>query len=90
MRMETIPSSYQGRLPMITLQRIVHLILVIIILGAVWWLLFWLLGYIGLPEPFNKIAHGVLAVGGVFALIAVLLDLAGYPIVNFKGPIPPA
>lgn len=69
---------------MISLQKVVHAILVIIIMGAVFWLLYWLIGFLGLPAPFGKIAYGVLAVGGVFALIGVLLDLAGYPLIKIK------
>ena len=67
---------------MVTIQALVRAVLVVIVLGAVCWLLWWLVGFLGLPEPFSKIAHGIVAVGGVFALIAVLMDLAGYPLIK--------
>ena len=64
------------------LQRIVRAILLIIVAGAVCWLLWWLIGYLGVPEPFSKIGSGIIAVGAVFVLIAILFDLVGYPIIK--------
>lgn len=64
------------------LQRIVRAILLIIVAAAIMWLLWWLVGYLGIPQPFNKIANGVIAVGSVFVLIAILFDVAGYPIIK--------
>lgn len=72
---------------MVTLQKLVQAILVIIVIAAVFGLLYWLINYLQLPPPFDYVARGVLAVGGVFALIGVLLDLAGYPIFRIgEGP----
>jgi hypothetical protein len=62
---------------MISLSTIVSVIIWLIVVGLVFWLLLWLIGYVGLPEPFNKIAHVVLAIAAVLILIAVILSLAG-------------
>jgi len=64
---------------MAILRLLVRAIFLIIVLGAVLWLLHWLIMYLGLGEPYTKVANGILAVGGVFALIAIILDLAGVP-----------
>lgn len=69
-----------------TLQKFIQLVLVLIVVGLVFWLLWWLVGYVGLPEPFAKIANVVLACAAVFTLIAVLMDMAGYPIVRMPPP----
>jgi hypothetical protein len=69
---------------MLSLQKLVHAVLVIIVLAAVIGLLLCLVNYLQLPDPFAWIAKGVLAVGGVFALIGVLMDLIGYPLFRFK------
>jgi hypothetical protein len=64
---------------------LVHILIQLIILGAVCWLLWWLVGFIGLPEPFNKIAMGVIAVVAVFLLINMLLGFGGgTPLVRWK------
>lgn len=57
----------------------------LIVVGAVCWLLWWLVGFIGLPEPFNKIARVVVAVVAVLFLINLLLGLSGSaPIVKWR------
>ena len=62
---------------MIDMSSLMHVLLVIIIIGGICWLLWWLVGYIGLPEPFNKIARVVIAVVAVFFLINLLLGFMG-------------
>lgn len=66
---------------MFSISAIVTAIIYLIIAALIFWLCHWLISYIGLPEPFNKIARVVLAVGAVLVLIAVLLSLAGHPVV---------
>lgn len=64
---------------------LVHLVVQLIIIGGIFWLLFWLVGYFGLPEPFNKIAKGIIAVVAVLFLINLLLGLSGgTPLVKLK------
>ena len=70
---------------MISISAVVSVLFFIIIAGLIFWLLWWLIGYCGLPEPFNKIARVILAVLAVFILIGALLSLAGTPIVRL-GP----
>lgn len=62
---------------MISLTALVNFMLWIVIAGLVFWLLNWLIGYVGLPDPFAKVARVVLAIAGVFILIYALLGLAG-------------
>ena len=70
---------------MIDMQGLMHIVLMILIVGGVCWLLWWLVGYIGLPEPFNKVARVIIAVIAVFFLINVLLSFSGMtPIVRMK------
>ncbi len=64
---------------------LVHILIQLIIVGGICWLLWWLIGYIGLPEPFNKIAMAVIAVVAVFFLINLLLGLGGgTPLVRWR------
>lgn len=59
---------------------LVHIIIYLLIVGGICWLLWWLIGYIGLPEPFNKIARVIIAVVAVLLCINLLLGLTGEPI----------
>lgn len=56
----------------------------IIIMGVVFGLLWWLINYISLPEPFAKVARVILALAAVLLLINVLLGWAGHPLVEFR------
>lgn len=60
---------------------IVRLLVWVIVLGLIFYLLFWGVGKIGLPEPFNKIAIAIIVVAAVLLLINFLLGITG------SGPI---
>jgi hypothetical protein len=55
----------------------------IIVAGLVCWLLWWLIGAVGLPEPFNKVARVLIAVVAVIICINALLTLVGRPFITF-------
>lgn len=66
---------------MISLSGAVTVVVYLLVAGLVFGLLFWLVGYCGLPEPFNKVARVILAVLAVLVLIGLLLSLvSGQPI----------
>ena len=65
---------------MISISGAVHSIILLIVAGIIFWLLWWLVNYVGLPEPFNKVARVILAITAVVVVIGILLSLAGYPI----------
>ena len=63
---------------------LVELVIYLIIVGGILWLLLWLISYVGLPDPFAKVAKIIVMVIGVLILINVLLGFAGTPIFNFR------
>ncbi len=60
---------------MISISTAVMVIVYLIVAGVIFWLLWWLVDYCSIPEPFNKIAHVVLAVLAVMVIIGILLSL---------------
>lgn len=64
-------------------QHIIKGLMTLIVVGLVFWLFWWLISYIGLPEPFGKIARVIVAIAAVFFLINFLLTLAGSPIISW-------
>lgn len=64
----------------ISVEGLVELVIYLIIIGAVFWLLIWLIDYVGLPAPFNRVARVVVMVVGVLILINLLLTFAGHPV----------
>lgn len=68
---------------MITGSALVTLLVGIIVVGLICYLLWWLIGYIALPAPFDKVARVIIAVVAVLFLINVLLQVSGMtPIVR--------
>lgn len=59
---------------------IVGALFTIAIVGLIFWLLWWLVNYLPIPEPFKTVANAILAVAAVFLLINVLLGLIGVPL----------
>lgn len=55
----------------------------IVIVGLIFWLLWWFLRQTGLPEPFNKVALVILALAAVVFLIDLLMRLNGSPLVRW-------
>lgn len=62
---------------MISLSTAAWFIFVLIIAGVIFWLLSWAIDYVGVPEPFRKVARVVLVLLAVFILIGLLLSLVG-------------
>lgn len=56
---------------------LINVVIWIVVIGCVFALLNWLVGYVGLPEPFAKVARVILAVVGVILLIRMLVSLTG-------------
>lgn len=69
---------------MIEASSLISFLVWIIVVGIIFYLLWWLLAQVGLPEPFNKVARIVLAVVAVLVLINLLLGLVGTPIVRMR------
>lgn len=64
-------------------QSIGNAVIWIIVAGLICWMLWWLIGFVGLPEPFNKVARVIIAVIAVIICINALLSLVGKPFIRF-------
>jgi hypothetical protein len=64
-------------------QILFHAVIGIIIAAVIWWLVNWLIGYIGLPEPFNKVLRVIVAIVAVIFLINFLFGLIGQPFIQW-------
>ncbi len=70
---------------MLDISSLVGFLVYLVIIGAICGLLWWLIGFIPLPEPFGKIARVVIAVFAVLACINLLLIIGGMtPIVRLR------
>jgi uncharacterized membrane protein len=55
----------------------------VIIGGMIFWLANWLIGYIGIGEPVNKILRVIVAILLFVFLVNALLTLVGKPFITF-------
>lgn len=62
---------------MISLEGVVRLVLYLVVAGLILYLLHFLIGYAGLPEPFAKVAKVILMVVAVLIVVGLLLSLVG-------------
>jgi hypothetical protein len=62
---------------------LLNLLVFLIVTGLICYLLWWLIDFIGLPEPFNKVIKVIIAVVAVIVLINALLGLIGQPFLRW-------
>ena len=59
-------------------------VIYLVIIGLVFWCIWWFLGYVGVPEPFNKVIRVVIGLVALIIVVNLLLGLVGTPIFNFR------
>ena len=57
---------------------LLHLVIWLLVIGLVFYLLWWVVGQAALPEPFNKVIRIILCIIAVLLLISVLMGVVGY------------
>lgn len=62
-------------------EALVSAVVWIICAAVVFGLLNWLVGYIGIPEPFNKVVKVIIAIAAVLVCINALMTMAGRPLI---------
>lgn len=62
---------------------LLNAIIWIIVAGVIFWLMNWLIAYVGIPEPFAKVAKVIIAIVAVVLLINALLSIAGKGFIAF-------
>ncbi len=62
---------------MISIGGAVTVVVYLMVAGLIFWLLWFLIGYVNPPEPFNKVARVILMILAVLVIIGILLSLVG-------------
>jgi hypothetical protein len=68
---------------MIDGQLLLNLLVIVVIGGLIFWLLWWFIGFARLPEPFNTVARVVIAFVALIILINMLLRLSGVQLIRW-------
>lgn len=56
---------------------VVYLLVELVIVGLIFWLAWWFLGYCGIPEPFNKVIRVIIGLVALVFLIYILMEFLG-------------
>jgi len=56
---------------------LVNMLIAVVVLGLVCFLLWWLLDYAGVPQPFNKVGKVLIALVAVVLLIRLIIRVTG-------------
>lgn len=59
---------------------LIYLVLVALIFYAIWWFI----GYVGIPEPFDKVVRVVVGLIALIVVVNLLLGLMGQSFINFR------
>lgn len=64
---------------------LVNILVQLVVVGLILWLLLWFIGWVGLPEPFAKVAKVIIGLVALIFLINVLLSIGGHPLFVHGG-----
>ena len=61
---------------------LLSLLVQLVIAGLIFWLIWWFVDYVGIPEPFNKAIRVILGLVALVYLLNILLGLSGRPLLR--------
>ena len=64
----------------------IGLLIQLVIIGLIFYAVWWFIGYIGLPEPFNKIARAIVALVALIVVVTFLLQIGGMQAPTLNWP----
>ena len=63
---------------------LISLLVTVIVLGLVFYLLYWLVGQVPMPEPFKVVATVLLALVAVIILLSILFGGVNVPVFRWR------
>lgn len=62
---------------------LINSLIYLVIVALIFWVIWWFIGYVGIPEPFNKVIRVVVGLVALVFVINFLLSLVGDPFIKF-------
>lgn len=59
---------------------LLSLVVYLVIGGLIFWMIWWFIGYVGVPEPFNKVIRVIVGLAALIFVVNLLLGLIGTPL----------
>ena len=63
----------------IGLEGLLSFIVYLVVVGLIFWVIWWFLSYVGVPEPFNKVIRVIMGLIALIIVVNLLLGLVGSP-----------
>jgi uncharacterized membrane-anchored protein len=60
-----------------TAQGLISVLIYFVIVGLIFWVVWWFIGYVGVPEPFNKVLRVIIGLVALLIVVYFLLGLVG-------------
>lgn len=60
-----------------SIEGLIGVLIWLVVVGIILWLCWWFIGYVGLPEPFNKVARVLIGLVAFIILLYLLLGILG-------------
>lgn len=57
----------------------IDLLVTVIVAGLIFYLFWWFIGFVGLPEPFNKVARVIVGLVALLFLLSLLGGMVSVP-----------
>lgn len=61
----------------VSIEGLIALLIWLVVMGLIFWLLWWFVGFVALPEPFNKVARVIIGLVAFIILVYLLLGILG-------------
>ncbi len=68
----------------LSLGGLLEFVVYLVIVGLIFWCIWWFIGYVGIPEPFGKVVRVVVGLVALVLVINLLLGLAGSPMFRLR------
>lgn len=68
----------------ITASGLLAVVVYLVIVGLIWWAVWWFLDYVAAPEPVNKILRVLVALAALLIVVNLLLGLVGAPLFSLR------
>ena len=68
----------------IGLNGLLELIIYLVVVGLIFWCIWWFVGFVGVPEPFNKVIRVVMGLVALIIVVNLLLGMVGTPMFTMR------
>lgn len=68
----------------LSLEGMLSIIIWLVIVGLIFWCIWWFVGYVGVPEPFNKVIRVIMGLVALIIVVNLLLGLVGSPMFTLR------